>query len=339
MANLEMVDRYIYAVTRRLPQSKREDIAKELKSLIDDMLEERVQGKATEKDVEEVLLALGNPKKLAQQYLGMKKYLIGPVFIELYLYILKIIIVAFIAALSLIFLVQTILSPIAFLNNFIDFIVSIITGIPQAIGWLTLVFVILERFSDLKVDDLSLDKQWSPKFLPSVPDPNRRIKRCQPFIGIAFYVLLIIFCVFSSEFIGIFVFQDGKFFEVIPFLNMETYSANLPLIIIILGLFMLKDFLKLASEKWTVKLVVFIAIIYVTSLILLSWLVVFNTTFWNPDFIQQLVQSGFFDIGIVSYNTVQMIWSNFGLYIVVIFTVLFIFDIVVGVVKIFKSIR
>lgn len=38
---MELVDRYIHAVTARLPEAQREDIKRELQSLIEDMLEER----------------------------------------------------------------------------------------------------------------------------------------------------------------------------------------------------------------------------------------------------------------------------------------------------------
>lgn len=41
---MELIDRYIYAVTKKLPQKQREDIEKELRTLIDDMLEERCAG-------------------------------------------------------------------------------------------------------------------------------------------------------------------------------------------------------------------------------------------------------------------------------------------------------
>lgn len=78
---MEMVNRYIYAVTQKLPQSQREDIAIELRGLIEDMLEERAeQGNGKENDVEEVL-ELGSPRSLADKYRGKKKYIIGRSFL------------------------------------------------------------------------------------------------------------------------------------------------------------------------------------------------------------------------------------------------------------------
>ena len=41
MQSQELIERYIYAVTRHIRKEEREDIAKELRSIIADMLEER----------------------------------------------------------------------------------------------------------------------------------------------------------------------------------------------------------------------------------------------------------------------------------------------------------
>lgn len=66
----DWIDRYVYAVTRQLPHSRRKDIALELQSAIDDALHARCQGKAPlESDVLAVLEGLGTPGELARQYL------------------------------------------------------------------------------------------------------------------------------------------------------------------------------------------------------------------------------------------------------------------------------
>ena len=55
MNKLEMVERYIYAVTQKIPQEQREDIATELRGLILDMLEQRGKKEnVKESDIEEV---------------------------------------------------------------------------------------------------------------------------------------------------------------------------------------------------------------------------------------------------------------------------------------------
>src|SRR5690242_9783889 len=108
----ELVKRYIYAVTRKLPEAQRADIAKELGGLIEDMLEDHTQGRpATEKDVEAVLLKLGSPDELANKYRGGKGYLIGPEIYSTYIMVLKIVLGAVGIAMFVVFLIQTVMTP------------------------------------------------------------------------------------------------------------------------------------------------------------------------------------------------------------------------------------
>ncbi|HOV26477.1 MAG TPA: hypothetical protein PK566_09005 [Pseudobacteroides sp.] len=82
---MDLINRYVYAVTKSLPEKQREDIEKELRTLIDDMIEENDEPVSYEKKVEKVLLELGDPEKLADNYRGSKRYFIGPKFYEKYL--------------------------------------------------------------------------------------------------------------------------------------------------------------------------------------------------------------------------------------------------------------
>jgi hypothetical protein len=101
---MEVIDRYIYAVTQRLPEQQREDIKRELQSLIEDMLEERIStGQASKEDVESVLLELGHPNELAVKYRGNERYLIGPMLIDTYLTTLKIVLASIIIGLTAFF--------------------------------------------------------------------------------------------------------------------------------------------------------------------------------------------------------------------------------------------
>ena len=50
--NEDLLERYLYAVTRRLPGKQREDVAQELRGLVDDMLSDRCGDiTPTEKDL------------------------------------------------------------------------------------------------------------------------------------------------------------------------------------------------------------------------------------------------------------------------------------------------
>src|SRR5659263_187062 len=94
MSRMELIERYIYAVTRHLPEKQREDIAKELRGLIEDMLSQRAEAHASDTDIEAVLIELGEPSALASKYSGKPRYLIGPEIFETYIMVLKIVLIA-----------------------------------------------------------------------------------------------------------------------------------------------------------------------------------------------------------------------------------------------------
>ena len=59
----DLLERYLYAVTRRLPEKQREDVAQELRGLVDDMLFDRCGDiTPTEKDLRVVLTEIGTPR-------------------------------------------------------------------------------------------------------------------------------------------------------------------------------------------------------------------------------------------------------------------------------------
>ncbi|WP_164670805.1 HAAS signaling domain-containing protein [Virgibacillus doumboii] len=329
---MEIIERYIYAVTQKLPAAQREDIAEELHGLIEDMLEERTQdGKFTDNDVEQVLTELGNPRRLAQKYRGTKKYLIGPEIFDSYILVLKIVLISVVAAVGIGFIIQIIMDPISILDHFIEFIISLVTAVPTAIGWTTLGFALGEHFGGIKPKDLQFDKEWSPSNLPPVPDKKRQIKRHEPIIGIAFYTLLIAIFAFSSEYFGVWIFHDG-FSGVVPFLNEETYTSYLFLIILILGFGIIKESLKLVYGKWTFMLVIFTAIVNLISLVTVM-IMINGPAFWNPDFMAELTQTGLLSKGSEAYGAVSTIWEQSTYWILIFLVIGLIWDVIDGLIK------
>jgi hypothetical protein len=81
MITVNLIDAYVYEVTRRLPLKSREDIALELRSIIDDMLPDN----PTEEEIKDALSKLGDPAVLASRYLERPMYLIGPKVYDIYL--------------------------------------------------------------------------------------------------------------------------------------------------------------------------------------------------------------------------------------------------------------
>lgn len=89
----DLIERYLYAITRRLPVEQRADVANELRTLISDMLDERCGSlPPVPKDVRVVLTELGTPSEMVRKYTdGEAKCLIGQPYYASYLSVLKIV--------------------------------------------------------------------------------------------------------------------------------------------------------------------------------------------------------------------------------------------------------
>ena len=89
----DLIERYLYAITRHLPSAQRSDVAEELRTLISDMLDERCGSlPPTAKDVRVVLTELGTPGEMVRKYTsGEGECLIGQPYYAQYLYVLKIV--------------------------------------------------------------------------------------------------------------------------------------------------------------------------------------------------------------------------------------------------------
>ena len=92
---MDIIDRYVHAVVKRLPEKSRAEVERELRANIEDMLPDSYE----EADVHKALLSLGNPAALAEQYRETKRFLISPELYGTYIYVLKI--VSIIAALAI----------------------------------------------------------------------------------------------------------------------------------------------------------------------------------------------------------------------------------------------
>lgn len=73
----DLVERYVYKVGSYLPESERDEVQNELRSLIQDQLDDRFKGAPTQDDVVELLKEFGDPREMAASY-GREQYLVGP---------------------------------------------------------------------------------------------------------------------------------------------------------------------------------------------------------------------------------------------------------------------
>lgn len=83
---MDLIERYVKAVSRRLPEKRRADVEAELRSAIMDVADGR--GATTEDEVAAVLREFGDPATVAAGYDPSGQYLIGPELYPSYLRIL-----------------------------------------------------------------------------------------------------------------------------------------------------------------------------------------------------------------------------------------------------------
>ena len=90
-----LMDTYASEVGRRLPRKTRSDIQAEIRSILQDMLEERSRktGKPVDDEMTlDILKEYGSPEKVAATYLG-ERYLIGPRLYPMFMLVMRIVLI------------------------------------------------------------------------------------------------------------------------------------------------------------------------------------------------------------------------------------------------------
>lgn len=283
----ELIDRYVYDVTRRLPQEQRADIDKELRSLIDDMITARTNGsEPSVEDVTAVLKELGCPQELAAKYRGTKRHLIGPDYYDIYWLVLKIVLAATGLGLVIALIVGSVATPP---ENAISVVAQsiggIIGGLIQAFAFVTIAFALVERFGK---DAHFKNMDWNPKDLPPVPDNKKdtmTIKRADPIAGLIFGVIgLVIFNV-MPWILGYVTTVEGM--VSVPVFNLDVLNSMLLLINVLICLGMIKDMLRLIAGRYTLKISLAIAAINIAMLVL-NIVIFLPPAIWNADFLTSL---------------------------------------------------
>jgi hypothetical protein len=249
---MELIDRYVYQVGRRLPERTRADVEQELRSLLTDALEERT-GRTTDFTEEEqvaVLEEFGPPEQMAGKYRPQPHYVIGPKLYNLYL----IVIAAMAGAGLLASIVTTVVSTLGpeantsvlglLLRAWTLFMNIALSGIGSA----TVVFAVLERLIPDEEFKLDEEEKWNPRDLPAV-EPRNEIKRAGLIVEIAFLALLMTaFLAFGQRIGG--AYYDGIWHSTPSFLSAAFFSLYLPLLVVRWGLTILLDVVLLRQGRW-----------------------------------------------------------------------------------------
>ncbi|CAM4273263.1 HAAS signaling domain-containing protein [Paenibacillus tarimensis] len=307
---MEIIERYIYAVTQKLPLKQREEIGKEIESLIADMLEERTGGRrADQKDVEQVLMELGAPGKLADQYRDGSRFLIGPELMGTYMTVLKIVLASIAFSMLAVFVIEILVKPGSLLEHFISYLVNTLNACFQGFSWVTITFGLLEYWKTQKGEPVKIDTAaWDLSILPSLPDRQTRINRADSFFSITFTILFSILFISSTDLLGVWTNQGSQNWVVIPLFNETEFQRFLPLILFFLALNILMEGVKLAAGRWSLPLIGLDMVVHILQFIL-AVVMFSDLSIWNDQFIQQLVSSGLIAAGSEEHDLVVRIWQ------------------------------
>ncbi len=337
---MELKERYIYQVIRRIPKKQREEITMELRELIDEMCEHDT--------IEHVLEKLGNPEEFAKKYRDGNNYIIGPKYYDDYIWVLKIVL----ACVLISGIVSAVVSGItgqdwsgetvsAIVNGTVDIIGSIITdtlvnligGGLVAIGGITLIFALMER-QNMKIN-VKQGKSWTPEQLTPIPDKKVLISRSDSMVGLVFTVLCAGIFLFVPELFGAYIFEDGEFIRTIPLFNLEKWNLILPFLMVGFGLCFVDEMIRLVTGTYS-RVVMISNIVTGVLQIVLSIVILKMLPFWNENFAKEASKT--FHREFTSKGDLMHYWGTDVISNVVLMVLLAVILIEMGV-TIYKTLR
>ncbi len=167
---LDLIERYLYAVRRELPATVAWDVTRELRSLIDDRLQELDGDAADVPQVTKLLKELGAPRKLARQY-QPEQGLIGPALYPLFMKVVRIVL-AGAAGLALLTVGTSTAAGARGVAGFLDFgtwlkaVAMYYQLVLSLFAYAVIVFALLDRFASKPIAE---DRTWDPRDLPEPP--------------------------------------------------------------------------------------------------------------------------------------------------------------------------
>lgn len=258
---MEVMKKYIYAIQRRLPAQNKDDIAKEIDSLIFDELEDKFgkRDEYTSEEIEKVIKEMGHPREVAARYRGDKQLLIGPELFPIYKMVLAITAGATTLGLVISFIVQVINEASAggatiwmFASNFGQLLGGIFSALVGLVGTMTIIFAAIQYFGKFDIKDVDIYEDWKPKDLPDLPEERDKVCRWEAIVGMIFIVfgaVLLNYYVAAGNLP--FVVNEGSGITVLPIFSVEALKQYLPLWNLSLGLSFVLQIILLIQGKYT----------------------------------------------------------------------------------------
>lgn len=267
---MSMVNLYVEAIGQRLPMKNREDLKREIRSLVEDSIEDAAQGQEVTEDlVIEVIKKFGSPDKVAASYQS-PKYLIGPNLYPTFMLVARIVfvVIAIISAIGIgISIGRTETQSTQLLGEIGKGILEMINSVILSLAYVVLTFSVIQWISpNIKFDE----EAWDPRSLKAEPDQDE-VKPAGVAVEIFFTLALLVLLNLYSEWIGLNTFADGKWLHA-PVLS-SAFDVYLPWINLSLIGGIVLDGLLIRSGKWTQLLQWFSVVLTIGSIVLLGFII------------------------------------------------------------------
>jgi hypothetical protein len=185
---MNLIERYLQAVSRELPPDQREDILKELRSSLYDALEAVGGDEASDEQVSAILKEMGSPREVAASYYPAGQYVVGPALYPTFLTVLKIVITVMIT-------VQVVLITLSLAvtetPSVFDELGGLMASIPAAVGYVVLIFWGIQRTSVQPEPEAVFD----PRKLPPLEAVAEPVSRFEQFVSMIANVIALAFLV------------------------------------------------------------------------------------------------------------------------------------------------
>ena len=279
--NTNLIDNYVSEVGRRLPTRTRKDIEAEIRSILQDMLEERSQktGKPVDEEMTlDVLKAYGAPEKVAATYLG-ERYLVGPRLYPTFMLVLRIalVVIGVLAAIGLGVALSHVQNPQNAFETVLTAIGNFIASLMTALGNIVLIFAIIEwalyrAGSKAEFKGLPIEKEWDPRSLLKT-SPSNLVKMGETIAEIVGACAAIIIFNFYPQIIGFGIFSNGNWYVgagnavTTPLLS-QAFFHFVPYLTVVWVLTILLDILLLRLGRWTLPTRLFFIALKIVNIVI-----------------------------------------------------------------------
>lgn len=259
----ELLESYLYEVGKRLSSTGKEDLLNELKSNI----EEQLENKEDSERLKEVLTELGAPEVIASNYSGKPRYLIGPELYETYWMVMLIVgLIGFMGTTLGDFLSgQWVPAADSLARQIVIHMASNIVSVGiGTVGTVTLIFIAIEFFlqkqagyfskknaKSQSLEELKEKQAWSPEKLELVPTHRDHIKLSDAIWDIVWVVIGFSILNFGLDRVTAYYFEtsDGVY-QSLPLINNDFVKGYLLWINLLLAGAFILCLYQFKTRKW-----------------------------------------------------------------------------------------